>query len=494
MPVPVISVKEMREWESRTWDSGIREKDVIDQVGRRIAGWIGDHIPSGSRIVLLAGKGNNGADVRAASEALPDDIFQVLTLEAREPKAAIQRLESLRQTPPDLIVDGLFGIGLNGGLSGEWKKLVELINWFEVPVLSIDCPSGLNTDSGEVETEAVRATWTLTIGAVKEGLVSPKAAPWTGRLLLAAHVGLHPDGPKSHSKLSWTCNEDFAERPAHHHRAIQGHKGNYGHALIVAGSPGYSGAAVLAARAAQVTQPGLISVLTVGDSWIPVSSNLLAPMVHRFTPHILDEVRTRATSILIGPGLAGPEARNYVYPALQDIWTHADIPVVVDASALDWIPSGPVETDSLRVITPHPGEAARMLHRCGDTESTPNADRLHTAESLSSLFGSATVVLKGNQTLTFSPAHQRTFINPTGNPHLAQGGAGDALAGLIAGALAHPATRMDRDLSLHQILRSVWLHGAAADSLQFESLAWTIDDLLEQLKVPPIQQVMVSPD
>ncbi|MCD8498929.1 MAG: NAD(P)H-hydrate dehydratase [Clostridiales bacterium] len=245
---------------------------------------------------------------------------------------------------------------------------------------------------------------------------------------------------------------------------------------IVAGSVGYHGAAVLAARAAQVARPGLISVMTIGEAYVPVASNLLSPMVHRFSRETFDKVFEKATALLIGPGLATSESRNYVYPLLQELWRTADVPMVVDASALDWIPQGDVDSEAMRIITPHAGEASRLLHRGGDMEATPNSNRLQAAEALSKMYGHCTVVLKGYQTVTFSPAHHQWFINSSGNPYLAQGGAGDVLAGLITGYLAHPASRLDRNLSLHQIIYAVWLHGWTADVLDQEGCAWTVED------------------
>ena len=494
MPVPLVSVKEMREWEARSWESGIRETEVIDNVGRKTAAWIMENIATGSRILMLVGKGNNGADVRAASEYLDENSFQILVKDALNPDDLLKQLQPLASSPPDLVVDGLFGIGLNKPLDGVWKSIVSTVNEWEVPILSLDCPSGLNAEDGTVGTTAIRATWTLTIGAVKLGMLTPEAASWTGRILLAHEVGLHPDGPKSHTQVNWILNSDIPSPVMNRQRLTHGHKGSFGHLLSLVGSPGYQGAAILSARAAQIAQPGLISVMTIGDAWFPVASNLLSPMVHRFTPDTLNELLMKATAILIGPGLATSEARNHIYPLIQEIWKTADVPVVVDASALDWIPSGEVESDQIRVITPHPGEAARMLHRTGDTASTPNADRTGTARRLSQSFGDCAVILKGHQTVIYSPEFEEFFINPTGNAHLAQGGAGDVLAGLTAGYLAHRSNSANHQSALQAIVNAVWLHGAAADSLQFENMSWTIEDLVDQLKYPAAQQFMVSPD
>lgn len=482
MPGPIVSVAEMREWESRTWAAGVRESQVIAKVGEAIAQWLIQSVRPGTRLLFLIGPGNNGADARAAMDALSGEDYHLQSLEVQEPSKAYAQLEKYFKNPPDCLVDGIFGIGLSRPLGSDWIKLIEAINEFRKPVISLDCPSGMDADTGEVKPVAVEARWTLAIGAAKMGLIQPMATDWTGRLIVLEGIGLHPEGPVAHSQIRWVSEVDFESSPKEFLRHAGGHKGNFGHTGIVAGSVGYHGAAVLAARAAQVARPGLISVMTIGEAYVPVASNLLSPMVHRFSRETFDKVFEKATALLIGPGLATSESRNYVYPLLQELWRTADVPMVVDASALDWIPQGDVDSEAMRVITPHAGEASRLLHRGGDMEATPNSNRLHAAEALSKMYGHCTVVLKGYQTVTFSPAHHQWFINSSGNPYLAQGGAGDVLAGLITGYLAHPASRLDRNLSLHQIIYAVWLHGWTADVLDQEGCAWTVEDLSDRLK------------
>ena len=519
---PVISVKEMQLWEKASWEIGINEEHVIRLVGKAIAEWIVRNIDPGSRILMIIGKGNNGADVKAAQQFLPTKDFEIKGVKIDDPQNAltdvleslavpIQTLSQYEESPdiafeeaswiPDLVVDGLFGIGLRGGLEGHWQKLVDFLNLLN-PILSIDCPSGIDCDTGQVVSTAIKATWTMTVGAPKTGLVLPVAAPHTGRLLLAHDVGLHPELPLNPSlrtmdaDIQWVWNKGITDVSGEVIREVEGHKGDYGHMVEIAGSPGYHGAAILAAKAAQSRQPGLISVLTIGDAFIPVASNLLGPMVHKFSNQSLEELMDKATSILIGPGLATSEARNYVYPVLQDLWKHSEKTLIVDATALDWLPVGKVSTNSLRVITPHAGEAKRMLAKAHIENIDPQVDRFAAAKKLSETYGGCVTVLKGYLTQTYIDGTH--FLNPTGNPSLAQGGAGDVLSGMIAGNLAHPYKGWDQNEILNEqkimVLRAIWHHGAAADTLQSDAMHWTIEDVVEKIKVPAAFQFMMSPD
>lgn len=519
---PVISIEEMRRWEKASWEVGIREDHVIALVGRTIAEWIVRNIDPGSRVLLIIGKGNNGADVKAAQQFLPKKDFDVKAIEVEDPQntpnAILEALlipqELLNQTEysseakleysewvPDLIVDGLFGIGLRGGLEGDWMTLINFLNQLG-PILSIDCPSGINCDTGQVETTAVKATWTMTVGAPKIGLVQQEAIEYTGRLVLAHEVGLDSDIPvdpssrSSTTDIQWLWNKGMTEFAGPVHRGVDNHKGDFGHLVSIAGSPGFQGAAILSAKAAQTSQPGLISVFTIGDAFIPVASNLLGPMVHQFSNQSFEKALERATSILIGPGLATSEARNFIFPLLLELWKSLDKPMIVDASALDWIPTGEVKTNCLRVITPHTGEARRMLDRAGLDHIDPSRDRYSAAKGLSEAYGNCVAVLKGYLTQTYIDGTH--YLNPTGNPGLAQGGSGDILAGMIAGHLAHPYRDWAADEVLNEqkimVLRAIWHHGAAADTLQSDALHWTVEDVLEKIKVPAAFQFTVSPD
>lgn len=522
MMIPVVTVDEMRRWEKKTWDSGVKESDVITNVGARIAQWIVEHIDRGSRVLLVAGKGNNGADVVATSHFLPKKDYDLRLvnldsgasggrklLESMEVNASGSAELDGNSLPgeilwqPDLIVDGIFGIGISGPVEGEWRHVIDIVNAAGCQVLSIDCPSGMDCDSGTAQGAVIKATWTMAIGAPKSGQIKPNAVPLTGRLLLASQIGLHQDGPDSESKVMWALNNEFRENGGFA-RSYDSHKGDFGHVLIAAGSQGYHGAAVLAAKGAQTAQPGLVSVVCMSEAYYAVCSHLISAMVHPVSGESFRNLVPKAGSVLIGPGLVGSEARHYFYPVFQDLWRESSKTIIVDATALDWVPVGKISVENqVRIITPHCGEAARMLRRGGNTSIDPKNDRILSAQKLSEMYGGCVVILKGYLTTTYIPGamtgnESLWFLNSSGNPHLAQGGAGDVLGGVLAGNLAPKVEGLSQaelmDYVVFQILRSVWLHGAAADSLQADGLSWTIEDLVEKLKVPPPFQISVSPD
>lgn len=474
MPLPVITVAQMREWESASWAAGRSEADVIRQVGRALANRVLALTAPGERVLILAGKGNNGADARAAAEHLPDRNVEVLNVTA--PETELPTLEQALARKPALIVDGLFGIGLNRPLAEPWVRLIQRVNEARRPVLAVDVPSGLNADTGETWGAAIQAALTLTVGAPKRGLLQPAAWPFVGRLEVTGDVGLVPCPLRS--ELNWTVAEDFDGFPPA--RPAAAHKGNFGHLAILAGSLGYHGAAVLAARGAQRAQPGLITLFPHEPAYFSVAAQLQAVMVRPWDAEV--KLPGDFTAVLIGPGLAAPDVPEEMKAVTRRLWRDALIPIIVDASALDWLPLDPVPRGAVRVITPHPGEAARLLKT---TPQRVQADRLTALRDLSHRLGHTWVALKGHHTLV-GRSEGEVFVNPTGNPHLAQGGSGDVLAGFIAGLLAQPELQKDPGRTVRY---AVWRHGHAADVLsgwagampQTRRAGWVVEDLVTEL-------------
>ncbi len=466
MPVPVISIAQMREWEDATWATGQTEAEVIRRVGICVADAVLKLTESGDLILLLAGKGHNGDDARAAREHLADRRVELL--DVTSPDAQLPVLEIVLSQNPALVVDGLFGIGLNRPLDGSWSAFLNRLNQSRVRVLAVDVPSGLNADTGEPQGAAVEASLTLTIGAPKHGLLRPAAWPFVGRLEVAHDVGLIPC-PLT-SELQWTLPGDFADFPPQ--RPVAAHKGSFGHLGIVAGSLGYHGAAVLAAHAAQRAQPGLITLFPHETVYHVIASQLQAVMVSPWQP--ATKLPGDFSAILIGPGLAARDLPDEMAMMTRHVWRDALVPVIVDASALDWLPLGSVPKNALRVLTPHPGEAARLLK---STVPQVQADRPRALREISHRFGNCWVVLKGHQTLIGRNGGE-IFANSSGNPHLAQGGSGDVLAGFIAGLLAQPPLQTAPDQALRY---AVWQHGAAADNLQANRANWIVEDTLTEL-------------
>jgi NAD(P)H-hydrate epimerase len=207
-------------------------------------------------------------------------------------------------------------------------------------------------------------------------------------------------------------------------------------------------------------------------------------MVNLWKPEI--KLFDAASAILIGPGLAAPTLPADMKAITRRLWRDSKSPVIVDASALDWLAPHILPKDLIRVITPHPGEAARLLNT---TAQQVQADRVQAVREISRRYGNCWVVLKGHQTLigrsaglrsdgASSPQEGEIFLNPSGNPHLAQGGSGDVLAGFIAGLLAQPALQADIGKTIRY---AVWQHGSAADKLRTTRANWVVEDLLAEL-------------
>jgi ADP-dependent NAD(P)H-hydrate dehydratase / NAD(P)H-hydrate epimerase len=466
MPVPVISIAQMREWEKATWAAGQTETEVIRRVGEVLAGHARRLTRPGDSILILAGKGHNGDDARAAREHLADR--RVETLDVTAPEADLPKLDAALARRPALVIDGLFGIGLDRPLDGNWANLIQRVNAAHAQVLAVDVPSGLNADTGAPQGAAIEASVTLTVGAPKQGLLQPVAWPFAGRLEVAPDVGLVPCPHKN--ELMWTLPDDFFGFPPL--RAVASHKGSFGHLAILAGSVGYHGAAVLAARGAQRAQPGLITLYTQEPVYHAVATQLQAAMVNVWTPAV--KLPGGFSGILIGPGLAAADLPAEMKMTMRKLWRDLVLPLVVDASALDWLPLDSAPKNAVRVITPHPGEAARLLKT---TPERVQSNRAEAVREISRRFGNCWVVLKGHQTLAGRGAGE-IFVNPSGNPHMAQGGCGDLLAGFIAGLLAQPALQSDAGKTIRY---AVWQHGAAADALQARRAGWVVEDLAVEL-------------
>ena len=363
----------------------------------------------------------------------------------------------------------MFGIGLNRPLDGSWSKFIQRVNESHIAVLAVDVPSGLNADTGLPQGAAIEAAITLTIGAPKIGLLQQAAWPFVGRLEVVDDVGLSPCPIKG--ELIWTQPGDFSGFPPP--RPVSGNKGSFGHLAIIAGSLGYHGAAVLVARAAQRAQPGRVTLFTQEITYRPVASQLQAVMVNIWKPGL--KLPESASAILIGPGLAAPEIAEEMKTFTRQLWRDSKLPMIVDASALDWLmPPQALPKTAIRVITPHPGEAARLLNT---TAKDVQSNRSQALREISKHLGNCWVALKGNQTLIGRSAGE-IFVNPSGNPHLAQGGSGDVLAGFIGGLLGQPALQTDVGKTIRF---AVWEHGNAADALQTVRTNWVVEDLVAEL-------------
>lgn len=441
---------------------------LMERAGLAAAHLAGELAQTGRRVVVIAGPGNNGGDAFVVARHLKQAWFNVEVLFAgdaaklgRDATAAFKRWgeaggtlvdECPRVTDCGLIVDGLFGIGLQRELTGRYAQLVAWINSAACPVLALDVPSGLESDTGRVLGCAVRATHTVTFIGLKPGLLTLEGPDHCGEVS-AETLGL--DAPSLVPPTGHIIGGAVLES-ALPPRRLNTHKGDYGSIGIIGGASGMVGAALLAARAALKLGAGRVYVgLSAQD----------APRVDLVQPELMlrraEEVCAieHLTALAIGPGLGvAADAQTLLASALA-----TSLPLVLDADALN-LTAGHVhfcETLARReaptVLTPHPAEAARLL---GVATAEVQRDRVGSARGIAERFRCG-VVLKGAGSVCAWPSGNWA-INTSGNPGMASAGMGDVLTGILAALLAQ---RVTPELALEA---GVYLHGAAADTLVCE--------------------------
>ncbi|HWR97937.1 MAG TPA: NAD(P)H-hydrate dehydratase, partial [Candidatus Methanoperedens sp.] len=446
---------------------GIPVAALMEEAGRRVAEAAAELLggAAGRTVFLVCGRGNNGGDGFVAARLLHEAGADTLAVLADDPAslrpdaraawegarragvacascpdaAALDALAG-RARAADLVVDALLGTGFVPPARGIVLAAIRFINGLDRPVLAVDLPSGLAADDGHVAGEAVRATATVTFGYPKRGLVEFPAAALTGRLWCADIGFPRETDDLVAGDLNLLTPADLAPHLAP--RDPQAHKGSCGHVLVLAGSRGMVGAAALAARGALRGGAGLVTVALPASVAPPLLPSLpeamLLPLPDGGTgvagPAAADALRERlaAANVLVaGPGLS----RTAESAALvREMARTAAVPLVLDADALHGLADNPAMQPAWRcgpaVLTPHPGEAARLL---GTDATAVQADRVAAARRCAAHFGAA-VVLKGARTVIAEPGGT-AWINPTGNPAMAAPGMGDVLAGLIGAHL-----------------------------------------------------------
>ncbi len=412
-------------------------------------------------VVIACGPGNNGGDGLVAARLLRDGGVPVhvllkgdaaaLPVDAAAALAAWRAAggachASLPTEAPSLIIDALFGIGLQRPLTGAFAALVAELDALDAPRLALDIPSGLDARTGCVLGCAMRATETLTFIGLKPGLLTADGPDLCGRVTIA-DLGIPSGDTEGCGHL--LAPGLFADRLKP--RLANSHKGTYGDAVIIGGARGMIGAAFLAGRAALHVGAGRVFVGLI-DASVPA----LDPVQPELMVRSAASLAQAPAALAVGPGLGrSAEAIQAMRHALG-----GNSPLVLDADALNLLAEDDVLAEGLRqrsapaVLTPHPAEAARML---GSTTEAVQSDRLSAALELAQTFGSP-VLLKGTGSIVAMPAGQ-WFINTTGHPGMATAGMGDCLSGIIAGLIAQgwPADQA--------LLAGTHLHGAAADRL-----------------------------
>jgi hydroxyethylthiazole kinase-like uncharacterized protein yjeF len=470
--LPVVTASEMRALDRVTIDEiGIPALTLMETAGRAVAA-AALEISRGTTVAVVCGPGNNGGDgfvvARVLRAAGCDAIAYLASPEAKLTGDAATHLAILERsggvvrmidTPAALAaladeiadaavtIDALFGVGLSRAIEGHFAEVVATINRGRRR-LALDLPSGLDTDTGRVLGVVVRAERTVTMAAHKVAVASAPGFAYCGRVDVC-EIGV-PPGVLATQDIGAGLVEATDVGAWLPRTALLDHKGTRGHVAIVGGNPGMRGAGRLAATAALRAGAGLVTLVAEGE---PTADDSI--MTHGLSGSLAPLLEGKA-AVVIGPGLGRSElAAAWVGEVLATA-----VPAVIDADALNLIAgvtgalakaAGPV------VITPHPGEAARLL---GTTVAAIEADRLAAARQLAALTRSV-VVLKGARTVVCDGTLDDDYcsINPTGGPALGTGGSGDVLAGVIGALLAQGLPAIDAARA------GVYVHGLAGDEL-----------------------------
>lgn len=505
----VLTAAQMQELDRRTIaEVGIPGVVLMENAGRGAAELIRQRFAGACSgpVLVLAGKGNNGGDGFVIARYLQEWGWPVKTLvlaerDAIKGDAALCRgaleacggtmlyapdqasLEAALATLPacGLLVDALLGTGLSQAPSGHYVFAIDWVNRQPVPVVAVDIPSGVDASSGGVPGTAVQAELTVTFAFPKLGLVSYPGAALVGELI-TIDIGIPAvvQRPNPATALLIDAGEARALLPA---RPADGHKGTFGHLLVLAGSVGKGGAAVMTAQAGLRGGAGLVTLAcplalqpVVAGQLVEVMTAPLPDVDGQVSLQALDELMVMAAgkqALAVGPGLGlGAEVGALVRRLLQD----CDQPAVVDADGLNAL-EGHLDILARRagratILTPHPGEMARLT---GLSTAAIQADRIRVATDFADRY-QVVLVLKGARTLVASP-DGRILVNASGHAGMASGGMGDVLTGLIGSLLAQGVAAADA------AALGCYLHGLAADRLldRFGVAGLLATDLLHEL-------------
>ena len=507
-----LTAAEMREVDRLTTERfGIPGMELMESAGKSVVEVFLEKYKERNgtmpgRVSVLCGKGNNGGDGFVVARLLKGRAGNVNVYLFAEPgelrgdaaknyerwKGLGEEVALVRSdaewvnawtgvAASEVIVDALLGTGIRGGAAGLLAQVIENVNRFSQDakaawpgwIVAVDTPSGLPSDGEAAQGPVLRAHLSVTFTAPKIGQLVSADAGSCGALVvreIGTPAALVEEVGKG--KLRWAGPEEFSELPLQ--RAAEAHKGSYGHVLLVAGSVGKTGAAILCGRAALRGGAGLVTLATPEPALATVAAAQAEYMTEALPATASGTVASEAarlggfatllhgmTVLGIGPGIGThPETQEFV----RSVVGRADLPIVLDADGLNAF-AGQAETLSNRksahlVMTPHPGEMARL---CGFATPEVQADRIRIATEFAGKWN-AVVVLKGYHSVIAAP-NGDVFVNTTGNAGLAKGGSGDVLTGLLAALIAQFGAQ-----DLYRVVAlGTYLHGRAAELVSAES-------------------------
>lgn len=485
--IPLLTADQMRRCDNATIQNGTSSRTLMERAAHAAIQVLKDELSPthATRILVLCGSGNNGGDGFAMARFLWEEGYHVTVCYAgawdgSDPDVTRMSEECARQAalwmsvggkvhddlPPlprkdGIVVDALFGIGLDRPPVGKIADWIETVNQSTLPILAVDIPSGVSADTGKVPGHAIHATVTATIACPKIGLLLYPGAAYAGKVTIC-DIGITTEVLGGTVDHWYVTPSDLAALPS---RPRDAHKGTFGRVLIIGGAIGMCGAPYFAAKAAYRTGTGLVEVMTASDNRIPLQTLIPEAVFTAWNPSTpmsdseIAAILTRADAVVLGCGLGQSDAARTL---TEQVLHLCQRPLVLDADALNLIAAHNPLRDALKarnaptVLTPHLGEAARLS---GLNVPEITSDLINTANELAARHN-ATCVLKDARSVVSDG--QRTYVQDRGNSGMATGGSGDCLAGIIGSLLCQ--YRSYRDLSPTKLAAlGVLLHAMAGD-------------------------------
>jgi hydroxyethylthiazole kinase-like uncharacterized protein yjeF len=508
----LVTAKEMQEMDGKTIQRiGVQSLLLMENAGLGVVQIVEERLGElkGNRVVIFCGKGNNGGDGMVAARHLFNKgiAVQVILIAQKEKVRGDARtnmiiLQNMGIDPVevktrralekynnvDLVVDALLGTGLTGEVIGFIADVIRWINRTGIPVVSVDLPSGLHSDTGTYQGECIRADYTVTMAELKRGLVLYPGREMAGHISLV-DIGIPESVSQSVGVQTFLVDkEDIQNRlPS---RPPSGHKGTFGKTLVLAGSPGLTGAAMLCSKASLLVGGGL-TILGIPEGInsimeVKLTEVMTKPLVETSQGTLslqaekdIDQLLDWADVLAIGPGLSTETETGQL---IRKIVTRLEKPHVIDADGLNAFEGMEhllEKSQGERILTPHYGELSRLISLPIDRIAK---DPIEMARQNAKRFKSV-LVLKGAPTVIADP-EGTVFVNPTGNSGMATAGCGDVLTGAITGFLAQGCT------PIHASVLGVYIHGLAGDIAAgcFNQRSLVAGDLLMTLN-QAIQQV-----
>lgn len=469
----LFSAAQIKAWDQYTiLNEPVTSTELMERAAKGCAEWISTKVPPSNTIMVFCGPGNNGGDGLAISRLLIVAGYAVriyilgntvknsadFLLNLEKLQAVTSQIELLEQeaafpqiTKTDFVIDALFGYGINRKLEGLPASLVTHINQSQAAVISIDIPSGLFPDKSSQGNTVIRAAVTLTFQAMKLAFMLPENAVFTGSIHIIA-IGLHPRFYETTS-VNFEMLHEIAIRSFLPSRKKFSHKGTYGSALLIAGSHGMMGAAVLGARACLRSGAGKLTCYIPACGYAILQTSVPEAMciTDSNEKHITSlQADDAYTAYAIGPGIGKWEDGKHV---MKSLFQKKPQRLIIDADGLNLLSAAPELLSQMpkhTILTPHPKEFEKLF---GPSEN--DFDRLQLALEKSRLY-QCFIVLKGKYSFIATP-NGKGYFNPTGNPGMATAGSGDVLTGILLGLFAQS------DNAEQVTLAGVYLHGLAGD-------------------------------